>query len=214
MENYPQLTVLFVVLLLTNIIVGACFPSIEKIFPWMYNDSHTHFYTSWISGGYSGKGCTNMICPGFHKTSSSIAPGHVISSVSPIPDKKSFIKLRIFKAKSSGDWHIHFGANGDPKPVGYYPKSLIPGLIGQLVEISFGGYVTHRKSRPSPPMGSGYVSTSKNAAVFGNLMLIDADGNDHILGVDLPSTGDGKGCYTPSKIDMARFFYGGPTCVD
>ncbi|XP_044955321.1 uncharacterized protein LOC123405853 [Hordeum vulgare subsp. vulgare] len=185
------------------------------IFPWLYKDSHTHFYTSWISGESSSKGCWNMKCAGYHKTSSRIAPGQVMSPLSRINGNKSYITLRIFKEKSSGDWHIHVGANSaHPKPVGYFPKSLISGLIDKPVEISFGGYVKHRKSRPSPPMGSGYVFETGRAASFGILKLVDAEGIDHNIDADLPSSTDGKGCYTPSKIKWAQFFYGGPSCVD
>ncbi|XBJ13846.1 hypothetical protein VPH35_005963 [Triticum aestivum] len=189
-----------------------------------WHDSRTHFYTAWISGGTSGKGCMNMICPGCHKTSSSIAPGNVIGPLSCIGGQKRYITLRILRyepaiatsmlEKYSGDWHIHFGAMGDPKPVGYFPKSLIPGLVDKPLEITFGGYVNHKKPRLSPPMGSGYISASGNVASFSNLKLIDADGISHIVNIDLPSTDDGKGCYTPSKIDSAQFFYGGSGCVD
>ncbi|KAM0853021.1 hypothetical protein ACQ4PT_051369 [Festuca glaucescens] len=184
------------------------------IFPWLYKDSHTHFYTAWMSGGTSGKGCMNMNCAGFHKTSSSIAPGHVISPVSRVNDQKSYITLRIFKANYSGDWHIHFGPSGDSEPVAYFPKSLIPGLIGNTVEISFGGYVAHKKPRLSPPMGSGYVAYNENAASFSSLKLIDRDGNDYPIDKDLPYTTDMKGCYNPSNIYSAQFFYGGPGCID
>ncbi|XP_071677206.1 protein neprosin-like [Lolium perenne] len=186
---------------------GVC-----PIFPRLYNDSRTHFYTAWNSG--TRKGCTNMICPGFHKTSSSISPGDVISSVSHVHGKKSYMRLRVFKKNS--DWHVHLhGVNGDPKLVGYFPKSLVPGLIDKNVEISFGGYVSHEKQQPSPPMGSGYVQASGYAASVSSLKLIDIDGNDHIVDKDLASYVDAKCCYTPSHIDpSARFFYGGPGCVD
>uniref|UniRef100_A0ACD5TA99 Uncharacterized protein n=1 Tax=Avena sativa TaxID=4498 RepID=A0ACD5TA99_AVESA len=155
-----------------------------------------------------------MNCYGFQKTSSSIAPGYVISPLSRVNSKKLYITLRIFKEKSSGDWHVHFGVNGDPEPVGYFPKTLIPGLIDKPLEISFGGFASHLKPLPSPPMGSGYASISGNAASFTNLKLIDAEGNEHIVNVDLPSNVDGKGCYTPSKIESAQFYYGGPGCTD
>ncbi|XP_044431144.1 uncharacterized protein [Triticum aestivum] len=186
------------------------------ISPSLYKDSRTHFYTAWISGGTSRKGGMNMICPGFHKTSSSIAPGNVISPLSRIGGQKTYITLRIFKEKYPGDWHIHFGAKGDRKPVGYFPKSLIPGLVDKPLEITFGGYVNHKKPRHSPPTGSGYISTSGNAASFSNLKLIDADYISHIVNVDLPSTEDGKGSYTntPSQIDSAQFFLGGSACID
>lgn len=99
--------------------------------------------------------------------------------------------------------------------MGYFPKYLVPGLINKQVEISFGGYVSHKKPQPSPPMGSSYVIASGSAASFNNLRLIDVDGNDHIVTTDLPSYVDGKGCYTPSHIDpSAKFFYGGGGCSD
>uniref|UniRef100_A0ACD5ZM69 Uncharacterized protein n=1 Tax=Avena sativa TaxID=4498 RepID=A0ACD5ZM69_AVESA len=184
-----------------------------EINPGLYNDSHTHFFTSWTSCGPLGK-CDNMNCPGFQKTPSSIAPGSVITPLSHVNGKKSYITIRIFKEKSSGDWYVHFGVNGDPKQVGYFPKSLIPGLIDKPIVISFVGYATTYKPLPSPPMGSGYVSTSGNAASFTNLKFIDAEGNDHIVDVDLPSIYDKKGCYSPSNIESAQFFYGGPGCND
>uniref|UniRef100_A0ACD5W517 Uncharacterized protein n=1 Tax=Avena sativa TaxID=4498 RepID=A0ACD5W517_AVESA len=184
------------------------------IFPWLYKDSYTHFYTAWMSGGTSGKGCVNMKCHGFYTTSSSMLPGHVINPLSSVSGQKSYITLRIFKERYSGDWHIHFGANGDPEPIGYFPKSLLPGLVDNPVEISFGGYVIHKKSRLSPPMGSGSISASGNAASFSSLMLIDEDENYYHVNTNLPYTSDVQGCYTPSSIDSAQFFYGGPGCAD
>uniref|UniRef100_A0A0A9AFA4 Neprosin PEP catalytic domain-containing protein n=1 Tax=Arundo donax TaxID=35708 RepID=A0A0A9AFA4_ARUDO len=44
------------------------------IWPSLYKDSHTHFYTAWTSAG-PGKDCLNLACPGFQKTSSSITNG-------------------------------------------------------------------------------------------------------------------------------------------
>uniref|UniRef100_A0A452Y320 Neprosin PEP catalytic domain-containing protein n=2 Tax=Aegilops tauschii subsp. strangulata TaxID=200361 RepID=A0A452Y320_AEGTS len=175
-----------------------------SIFPRFYKDSHTHFYTSWTSGGSPAKSCSDMICPGFQKTSSSIAPGSIINPVSDIRGRKSYITIRVFKDKSSGDWHVHYGLNGGIKPVGYFPKSLIPGLIDRKVEISFGGYVSHQKPQPSPPMGSGYAPASGNAASFKNIKLIDANGNAHLVNTNLPFRVDPKRCYPISYIDSAR----------
>ncbi|EMS50173.1 hypothetical protein TRIUR3_33377 [Triticum urartu] len=187
---------------------------ISYIFPRFYKDSHTHFYTYWTSGGSLAKGCSDMICPGFRKTSSSIAPGSIINPFSDIRGRKSYITIRVFKVKSSGDWHIHYGLNGGIKPVGYFPKSLIRGLINRKVEISFGGYVSHQKPQPSPPMGSGYAPASGNAASFDNIKLIDANGHDHLVNTNLPFRVDPKRCYPISYIDSGRFFYGGSGCVD
>jgi hypothetical protein len=63
-------------------------------------------------------------------------------------------------------------------------------------------------------MGSGYVAYNENAASFSSLKLIDQDGNDYIIDKDLPYTTDMKGCYNPSVIYSAQFFYGGPGCID
>ncbi|KAI4999910.1 hypothetical protein ZWY2020_004499 [Hordeum vulgare] len=181
-----------------------------KVSPELYNDSHTHFYTAWTTS--TGKSCTNMLCPGFHKISSSIAPGMILDKVSRIHGPKWFMTLRVFKEKFSGDWHVYlYKDNGIQELVGYFPKYLVPGLINKQVEISFGGYVYHKKPQPSPPMGSGYVIASRNAASFNILRLIDAHGNDHVVNTDLPSYIDGKGCYTPSHIEASTiFFYGVP----
>ncbi|KAL6624338.1 hypothetical protein ACP70R_031659 [Stipagrostis hirtigluma subsp. patula] len=122
-----------------------------QIWPAVYKDSHTHFFTSWISGG-PDKDCLNMNCPGFQKTSSNIVPGDVISPVSDTNGSKQCITIRLFKDKPTGDWHVHYGFNGAPKPVGYVPKSLLPGMIDKQVEINFGGLAFHRKPQPSPPM--------------------------------------------------------------
>ncbi|TVT98336.1 hypothetical protein EJB05_56364, partial [Eragrostis curvula] len=145
----------------------------------------------WHSAGVD-KDCKNMRCPGFQKTSTNITPGDVISPVSDINGNKLSITLRLFKDKSTGDWHIHYGFNGAPKPVGYVPKSLLPGLIDKPVEIIFGGYVYHRKPQPSSPMGSGIDPIKGKAASFSSLKLIDEDGNDHAVNTDLPLRPDGE----------------------
>ncbi|KAL6619761.1 hypothetical protein ACP70R_034900 [Stipagrostis hirtigluma subsp. patula] len=184
-----------------------------QIWPAVYKDSRTHFFTSWISGG-PDKDCLNMNCPGFQKTSSNIVPGDVISPVSDNSGSKQCITIRLFKDKPTGDWHVHYGFNGAPKPVGYVPKSLLPGMIDKQVEINFGGLVFHRKPQPSPPMGNGFVPESGHAASFSGLMLIDEDGNNHPVNTDLPVSIHIP-CYPISSIDSeGRFSYGGPGCDD
>lgn len=112
--------------------------------------------------------------------------------------------------KSTGDWHVHYGLNGAPKPVGYFPKSLLPGLIDKPVEISFCGLVYHRKPQPSPPMGNGNAPSSGAAASFSGLKLIDGDGNDHSVNTNLPIRMNLNLCYPASVIDSeGRFSYGG-----
>jgi hypothetical protein len=88
--------------------------------------------------------------------------------------------------KSSGDWHAYYGVNSSPKLVGYFPKSLLPGMIDKPVQLRFGGYVSHEKPTPSPPMGNGNTPSSGLAASVSNIKLIDADGNDHVVNTSLP----------------------------
>lgn len=122
----------------------------------------------------------------------------------------------LLKDKSTGDWHIHYGFNGAPQPVGYLPKSLLPGLIDKPVEISFGGLVSHRRPRPSPPMGNGRLPANTAAASFSDLKVIDEDGNKFAVNTNLPVRISSTACYFLSAIDSSksRFFYGGAGCHD
>ncbi|TVU45352.1 hypothetical protein EJB05_04837 [Eragrostis curvula] len=183
------------------------------ISPTRYKDSNTHFYTEWTSAE-TKKGCLNMECPGFQKTSTSIAPGDIINPVSDINGKKQYITIRLFKDKSTGDWHVYYGFNGAPKPVGYFPESLLPGLKDKPVEISFGGLVYHRKPQPSPPMGNGLFPATTLAASFSGVKLIDEDGNNHDVTTDLPYRVSLTRCYFISTMSNGLFFYGGPGCDD
>ncbi|KAG2564072.1 hypothetical protein PVAP13_8KG382300 [Panicum virgatum] len=42
---------------------------------------------------------------------------------------------------STGDWWIHYGFNGPPKPVGFYPANLFDTLNKKATVIAFGGAV-------------------------------------------------------------------------
>ncbi|XP_037474018.1 uncharacterized protein LOC119350152 [Triticum dicoccoides] len=178
-------------------------------------EARTHEETSHAKGS-PDKGCFNTVCPGFQKTLSSIAPGDVINPVSSTNDTKQYITVRVFKnyhmflLKTSGNWHVHCGLNGSPKPVGYFPKSLLPAMIDRPVLLRFGGYAARKKPAPNPPMGNGYVPLSSTAALVSNLKLIDADGNDHIVNTGLPFYITSEECYPLSTVDSSRFFYGGP----
>ncbi|BAT13262.1 Os11g0222680 [Oryza sativa Japonica Group] len=63
--------------------------------PESYNDSQTHFTTSWFVEE-SKKGCLDMRCPGFQRTGGShpFVPG---------------------QDQNSGDWEIYFGFDGKAK---------------------------------------------------------------------------------------------------
>jgi hypothetical protein len=116
--------------------------------------------------------------------------------------------------KFSGDWHVYYGLNSSPKKVGYFPSSLLPGMIDKPVELRFGGCVFHEKPAPSPPMGNGYIPSGHTAASVSSIKLIDADGMYHAVNEDLPFYVSRQECYPISEIDNGRFFYGGPGCFD
>ncbi|KAJ1280801.1 hypothetical protein BS78_04G260800 [Paspalum vaginatum] len=73
----------------TGIIVGW------HVFPSLYQDSNTHFFTYWMSGGSN---CFNTLCSrGFIRTTgSSIAPGDIIYPSSKIAGRVQYISLRVF----------------------------------------------------------------------------------------------------------------------
>ena len=82
------------------------------------------------------------------------------------------------------------------------------------VELRFGGYVSHDKPTPSPPMGNGYAPLSGTSASVSSLKLIDVDGNENIVNTNLPYEETRPDCYPISYIDSGRFFYGGPGCTE
>jgi hypothetical protein len=116
--------------------------------------------------------------------------------------------------KTSGDWNVYYGLNSSPKKVGYFPKSLLPAMIDKPVQLRLGGYVSHEKPTPSPPMGNGNAPSSGSAASVSSIKLIDADGNDLMGNTNLRYYESRPDCYSLSRIDSGRFFYGGPGCTD
>uniref|UniRef100_A0ACD5W747 Uncharacterized protein n=1 Tax=Avena sativa TaxID=4498 RepID=A0ACD5W747_AVESA len=218
MEKHTHQIVLFVVLI-TNTIARGCFSFVGHL-ETTHLEIHPEFLqpsfglatgnnsTYTYIGATPGKGCLNMICPGFQKTSSNTTPGDVIDG------NKPNITIRILKDKTSGDWHVYYGSNSSPEKVGYFPSSLLPGMIDKPVELRFGGYVSHQKPTPSPPMGNGYVPSSGTAASINSLSLIDLDGIYHAVNGDLPSFVSREDCYPISDIDDGRFVYGGRGCSD
>ncbi|KAF2910134.1 hypothetical protein DAI22_11g078300 [Oryza sativa Japonica Group] len=183
--------------------------------PESYNDSQTHFTTSWFVSFFinntveeSKKGCLDMRCPGFQRTGGShpFVPGQVINPVSSTSRRKQYITVRVSKDQNSGDWEIYFGFDGKAKIIGYYPRSLFTSLSNKPVNIVFGGFAFWKEHKPSPPMGSG-IAPPKNAASFSNLKFFDAAGNAHPIDHDLAHVSD---CYPVTDVRDGVFSYGGP----
>uniref|UniRef100_A0A0A9DE58 Neprosin PEP catalytic domain-containing protein n=1 Tax=Arundo donax TaxID=35708 RepID=A0A0A9DE58_ARUDO len=118
------------------------------IYPELYGDSRSRFYTYWTSDGYQTTGCFNMDCPGFIAADDArITPGAVIDSIS---DAKSGqlqnITLKVFKDKTSGDWWVYYGFNSVPTAVGYYPKSVLTSMAENADQIKFGAFAASART--------------------------------------------------------------------
>nr|CAB3468880.1 unnamed protein product [Digitaria exilis] len=162
----------------------------EMVFPEVYGDSRTYFYTKWTNDGFQSTGCLNMECPGFRpEKGAAIAPG---------------------QDGTSGDWLIHAGLNREPALIGRFPRSLFTGGFSDKANaVLFGGVVAAPITNP-PPMGSGYLPTSENsAASISNIQLIDQNGRGWPLTGDLPKFETNGNAYAVSPIVNGKFFYGG-----
>jgi hypothetical protein len=118
--------------------------------------------------------------------------------------------------KKSGDWWVYYGLNSVPARVGYFPRSLFTYLAYNASQMSFGGGVVTKRGDPTPPMGSGFFPNDGHghAASFRNLRIIDQDGNNNPIMVDLPTKVTNEKCYSITAIKNGEFMYGGPgNCV-
>ncbi|KAF8658838.1 hypothetical protein HU200_059331 [Digitaria exilis] len=188
-----------------NIMIGW------DVFPEVYGDSRTYFYTKWTNDGFQSTGCLNMECPGFRpEKGAAIAPGQVIDHVLEPKATKPKLNLKIIKDGTSGDWLIHAGLNREPALIGRFPRSLFTGGFSDKANaVLFGGVVAAPITNP-PPMGSGYLPTSENsAASISNIQLIDQNGRGWPLTGDLPKFETNGNAYAVSPIVNGKFFYGG-----
>ncbi|KAM0875631.1 hypothetical protein ACQ4PT_036675 [Festuca glaucescens] len=179
------------------------------VYPELYNDSETHFVTTWAGNGSPPNGCYNMQCPGYIRTNSSIAPGDVIKPVSSFKGEKQYITIRALKDKTSGDWQVHYGFNGPAQLIGYFPSSLFRDMEKKQLIISFGGFASHTTKQASPVMGSGFFPV-RNAASFNGLKFFDAEGYARGIDKDIPIYQSSARCYRVTNIVSDVFFYGGP----
>uniref|UniRef100_A0A0E0BSN7 Neprosin PEP catalytic domain-containing protein n=1 Tax=Oryza glumipatula TaxID=40148 RepID=A0A0E0BSN7_9ORYZ len=184
-----------------------------QVFPELYGDSHTHFFTYWTRDSYRTTGCYNMRCPGFQLTlGSKITPGDVISPVSDVDGARQKITI---KEKSTGDWWIYYGFNSAPTVVGYFPANLFTNLSEKATSILFGGSVLAVDGASTPPMGSGLLPSilSDKAASIEDILLVDEDGK--IAPFDVKTIKDETSdlCYDMTPIfgeSTSRCLYGSP----
>ncbi|RLM58048.1 hypothetical protein C2845_PM18G12650 [Panicum miliaceum] len=112
---------------------------------------------------------------------------------------------------STGDWWIHYGFNGPPKPVGFYPANLFDSLNKKATVIAFGGAVNVATSRATtlPPMGSGSFPPGR-AATLSGISLVEGDGRITPINVETTTIVTKSGCYSTTPISGGMFSYGGP----
>ncbi|KAI4995201.1 hypothetical protein ZWY2020_035104 [Hordeum vulgare] len=211
-----QLTSTFITVTHSGDGVKSSFNAIQvgwHIHPENYGDSRPHFYTYWTRDGYDATGCFNMNCPGFIRASGAlVAPGDVIKSNSGVHEPVQNITLKVLKDKTSGDWWVYYGFNGNPMGVGYFPRSLFTYLAQKANGMAFGAFVIADKTLPTPPMGSDAHPNGGQgrAASFTNLRFIDQDGRSNPMTTDWPKLVTSNKCHSITPIDRAGCLYGGP----
>ncbi|XP_020113805.1 uncharacterized protein LOC109727970 [Ananas comosus] len=183
-----------------------------QVFPELYGDSNTHFFTSWTADGYNSTGCYNLQCNGFVLTNTSgLAPGVLLRPVTTPGGTQYEISIRIFKDPTTGNWWLQYGHGDNLTPVGYWPKSLFTSLADEATRVDFGGEVSfQKKNGVSPPMGSGYFPTDHSkTAYIKDTAYVDKDGN-YFIPKNPASYADNPYCYKLAGYDPLRFAYGGP----
>ncbi|XP_020258201.1 uncharacterized protein LOC109834576, partial [Asparagus officinalis] len=127
-----------------------------QVFPELYGDNDTHLTAYWLIDGDQSDGCYNLQCKGFVPyKQSKYKLGAKIRPLSTYDGDQYDITLKIFKDKTTGDWVLHAGRRGD-KPIGHWPKSLLPYLEEAATFVQFGGDVSYHPGDRAPPMGSGH----------------------------------------------------------
>nr|CAD1842498.1 unnamed protein product [Ananas comosus var. bracteatus] len=180
------------------------------VYPELYGDTQTHFFTLWAVDEQSSTGCYNLQCNGFVlQNATSIVPGVVLNPVSTVDGPQYEVTIKVFKDATSGDWWLYFGHDDNLNPVGYWPKSLFTSLANKATRVDFGGQVTFPKNDTGPPMGSGHFPEDHKAAYFKDTNYIDKNG-----GFFLPDNPDFRvdspDCYNLGGFDTDHFLYGGP----
>ncbi|OAY77627.1 hypothetical protein ACMD2_24771, partial [Ananas comosus] len=184
--------------------------STHQVYPELYGDTQTHFFTLWAVDEQSSTGCYNLQCNGFVlQNATSIVPGVVLNPVSTVDGPQYEVTIKVFKDATSGDWWLYFGHDDNLNPVGYWPKSLFTSLANKATRVDFGGQVTFPKNDTGPPMGSGHFPEDHKAAYFKDTNYIDKNG-----GFFLPDNPDFRvdspDCYNLGGFDTDHFLYGGP----
>ncbi|KAL6662164.1 hypothetical protein ACP70R_000023 [Stipagrostis hirtigluma subsp. patula] len=185
--------------------------------PHFYGDSHAHLQIHWND---NGRGCTNLLCPGFVQVSNKITPGAVIEPVSVVNGTQYAVTLQVYQDSRTRLWWLAYGEDGHQ--VGYWPGTIFSHMTDAARLASWGGVVQGKRGKPLPPMGSGELPEKgpRRAAYIKDARILVNRGNKRVFlapGVDLFRYVSDPSCYKVGPFGYANgveFFFGGPECHD
>ncbi|OAY67637.1 hypothetical protein ACMD2_18043, partial [Ananas comosus] len=198
-----------------------------QVYPELYHDNKLHFFTYWTADGYNSTGCYNLMCKSFVMVDWNVlTPGSVVGPVSVYNGEQYYITISVKKDAKTGDWFLYREDLGEPKLIGYWPKSLFTTLADRADAVSWGGMVSYDTDDAGPPLGSGHHASEleRKAAYFKNIEIFYSDGKSHDLIEGAQDRfADKEECYTISKLvdsskygrhDGHLFYFGGPGGCD
>ncbi|XP_020258156.1 uncharacterized protein LOC109834522 [Asparagus officinalis] len=184
------------------------------VYPLLYNDTDTHFFTYWTADGYRATGCYNLQCEGFvpRVTTPSKLPGFKIYPVSEYNGFQVVVKVKIYKDEKTENWWLYV----DDSPIGYWPKTLFKSLSESAQEINWGGSVDFGDDEESPLMGSGHFPEEgeSRAAAIQNIRFVNKHGELYNLTrAGVRSYVDRSDCYRVGEFFSEekgfKFYFGG-----
>ncbi|XP_020113713.1 uncharacterized protein LOC109727908 [Ananas comosus] len=177
--------------------------------------------------GYNSTGCYNLMCKSFVMVDWNVlTPGSVVGPVSIYNGAQYYITISVKKDAKTRDWFLYREDLGEPRLIGYWPKSLFTTLADRADAVSWGGMVSYDTDDAGPPLGSGHHASEleRKAAYFKNIEIFYSDGKSHdLIDGEQDRFADKEECYTISKLvdsskygrhDGHLFYFGGPGGCD
>ncbi|KAI3831375.1 hypothetical protein MKW92_049715 [Papaver armeniacum] len=190
------------------------------VYPELFGDHATRFFTHWTADGYKSTGCFNTLCTGFVQIGSQILFGAVLN---PQTAYGTEVVLSVVMDEDTRDWWIYIG-DDRRAPIGYWPSEIFSYLPAASL-IRFGGIAGARPNTPSPPMGNGNLPTKdykmESTGFMRLLRVVEANGDTSYFGnseVTQKDTSDDcydiifrkYGFWERRKYGYNSMIYGGP----
>ncbi|XP_024006825.1 uncharacterized protein LOC18011571 [Eutrema salsugineum] len=139
--------------------------------PGLFGDQRVWSYGFWRGKG--GKGCYNLICPGFIQ----VSQDDLIGFPNPPSSYVGSYRFSIHQDKQTGNWWLTELIKNKPNvDIGYWPKELFDSLSDGAKMVGAGGTVQASPSGSSPPMGNGQRPSRhfKDSGVFTNVEVLNS----------------------------------------